>query len=60
MMKIFLVFYAVIGFLKFLGTVACRIFREKPKADTSSAPPSLDWYGVCDKCGNKAGLHKLN
>jgi len=58
-MKIFLVFYAIASVFKFLGRAIRRLFRKSPKAQAASASTSRNWYGICDCCGNKDGLHRF-
>ena len=58
MMKIFLAMYAVASILKFLGNAIGSLFRPRRKAQPTTSI-SGDWYGICEKCGTKGGLHRF-
>lgn len=60
MMKLLLVFYAIIEFFKFLVNIICRLFRKKPKTQSTYTSTSDNWYGICENCGKKGGLHRLD
>lgn len=59
MMKIFLAFYAIVSFFKFLASAVGCLFKKRPKVKSSATSASRDWYGVCDGCGRKDGLHRF-
>lgn len=59
MMKLFLVFYAAVSVLKLFGTAISRLLRPKPNAKPATTSVSGDWYGICEKCGTKSGLHRF-
>lgn len=62
-MKILLIFYAIALVFKYIWNVFASlfrtIFRRKKKADTLSTSASRDWYGICENCGIKGGLHRF-
>ena len=58
-MKIFLLFYAIASFFRFLGKAIGCLFRKKSKAEPSTTSVSRNWYGICDACGRKDGLHRF-
>jgi len=59
MIKIALVFYAIAGIFKFIGTAISHLFRSKEKPQITTTSVSGSWYGICEKCGTKGGLHRF-
>jgi len=59
MIKIILVFYAAADILKTLINAFSVLFRPRTKAQTTTTSISGEWYGICEKCGTKGGLHRF-
>ena len=59
MIKIVLVLYAIAGIFKFIGTAISSLFRPKTKPQITTTSVSGTWYGICEKCGTKGGLHRF-
>lgn len=60
MMKLFLFVYALIAVIKFIGNAIGSIIHRFSKPKNSPTQISRDWYGICDNCGKKDGLHRLD
>ena len=58
-MKLLLFFYAIATVFKFIAGTISSLFRLKPTCKTEPIKTTRDWYGVCDKCGVKGGLHSF-
>ena len=58
-MKIFLLFYAIASVCKFLGKAISCLCKKKPKVEPSAISTARNWYGICDGCGKKDGLHRF-
>lgn len=56
-MKLFLLFYAIATVFKFIARMISSLFRLKPTCKTEPMQTTRDWYGICDNCGIKGGLH---
>lgn len=57
-MKILLVFLVVGELFVTIGKAISRLFQ--PKAKSKAATSISDgWYGICEKCGRKDGLHRF-
>ena len=56
-MKILLVFLVVEELFAMIGKAICQLFQPKSKIVITSVSDS--WYGICEKCGRKDGLHRL-
>lgn len=59
MIKAVLVFYAVGFAFKFIGSAISHLFRPRAKSQVTTASVSGSWYGICEKCGTKGGLHRF-
>ena len=57
-MKILLVFLVVGELFVMIGTAIGHLFQPKAKSRTAT-PVSDSWYGICEKCGRKDGLHRF-
>lgn len=57
MMKLLLLFYAIAAVVKFVSRAISSLFRWKPFQKTEPTQTTLDWCGICEKCGTKGGLH---
>ena len=56
-MKILLVFLVVGELFAIIGKGICHLFQPKPKITKTSVSDS--WYGICEKCRKKGGLHRF-
>jgi len=57
-MKILLVFLIIGEFFVMIGKAISHLFQ--PSAKSKVATSVLDsWYGICEKCGRKDGLHRF-
>ena len=59
MTKIVLALYAVVSLFKLAGSAISHLFQPKGKSQVSSTSVSGGWYGICEKCGAKGGLHQF-
>ncbi len=59
MTKILLLIYAIATVFKFIVTAIIRLLRPKSKSQTTTTSVSNNWYGICEKCGTKGGLHRF-
>lgn len=57
-MKIFLVFLIIGELFVMIGEAISHLFRSKAKSRTTTSI-SDSWYGICEKCGRKGGLHRF-
>lgn len=60
MMKLFLFFYALFAIVKFIGNAIGNLIHRFAKAKSNTTQINRDWYGICDNCGKKDGLHRLD
>ena len=58
MLKLFLVFYIIADFFIMIGKAISRLFQPKVKSKAITSV-SNNWYGICEKCGKKGGLHRF-
>lgn len=59
MMKLFLLFYAIAAVFKFIARMFSSLFRRLSAKKVEPTQTTLDWYGICEKCGTKSGLHRF-
>ena len=57
-MKILLVFLVVGELFVMIGTAIGHLFQPKAKSSTTISVAN-SWYGICEKCGIKDGLHRF-
>ena len=57
MMKLLLFFYAIAAVFKFFAKIFSSLFRRVSARNSEPIQTTLDWCGICEKCGTKGGLH---
>ena len=60
MIEAILVIYAVVFILKVFGHATNYLFRPRSMSQVSGTSVSGNWYGICEKCGTKGGLHRFD
>ncbi len=58
MIKIWLFLIGIFEIIKMIVSVVLRLFSS-PRKKYISESLSSTWYGFCDKCGKKGGLHSF-
>ena len=59
MIKIVLVVYAMLSVFKVIGNAICHLFRHGEETPIQTTSVSGNWYGICEQCGTKDGLHRF-
>lgn len=58
MIQLLLFVLIVYEIIKIIASVVSN-FRSLSQKREYSEHSSINWYGICDNCGIKSGLHKL-
>lgn len=59
MMKLLIVIMAFCVILKIVVSAISRLFSLTRKKEYTE-PSTSNWYGICDNCGKKSGLHRFH
>lgn len=59
MIKVAIVFVIIGEFLLFIAKAVLWIFQQLTKKDVAPELPHRDWYGECENCGKRDGLHRF-
>ena len=59
MIKVALVFVIIGEFVLFIVKAVSWIFQRLMKKDAAPEPTRRDWYGTCESCGKRDGLHSF-
>lgn len=59
MPKIILFILVITEIFIMIGKVISRLFHSKSKLQSATSSISYNWYGECEKCGKKGGLHRF-